>query len=93
MSSSLSEGLSLVICEALALGVPVVATKTAGSMELLDNGNYGILAEQDDDSLYEAIKKLIDDSELRDYYRGKARSRIKLFEVEQTMQKVYNIID
>lgn len=93
VSSSLSEGLSLVICEALALGVPVVATKTAGSMELLDNGNYGILAEQDDDSLYEAIKKLIDDSELRDYYRGKARSRIKLFEVEQTMQKVYNIID
>lgn len=93
VSSSLSEGLSLVICEALALSVPVVATKTAGSMELLDDGKYGVLAEQDDHSLYEAIKKLMDDIELRDYYREKASARIKIFEVQQTMQKVYNIID
>lgn len=93
VSSSLSEGLPLVICEALALGVPVVATKTAGSMELLDDGKYGVLAEQDDHSLYEAIKKLMDDIELRDYYREKAGARAKIFEVQQTMQKVYNIID
>lgn len=93
VSCSLSEGLSLVICEALVLGVPIVATKTAGSMELLNNGEYGLLAEQNDNSLYEAIKRMIDDKETRDNYCRKSNMRIKIFEMEQTMQKVYNIID
>lgn len=46
--SSLWEGLSTVIMESLATGVPVVATRVSGTAELLDGGMFGILVEPAD---------------------------------------------
>lgn len=43
VSSSSSEGLPLGIIEALALQIPIVATKTPGAVEVLENGKYGRL--------------------------------------------------
>ena len=91
VSTSLSEGFPLVICEALALGIPVVATRTAGSVELLENGTYGLLTDHDDISIFEGIKELIDHPDLRTKYRGKSRERAKMFDVEQTMKQVYEL--
>lgn len=63
---SLSEGFPLVICEALCLGLPVVATKNAGSEEILGKGKYGLLTEQDEFLLYKALKAVIENVALRD---------------------------
>lgn len=41
VSSSCFEGFSLVVVEALACGCPVVATRTAGVGEILEDGRYG----------------------------------------------------
>lgn len=92
ISTSVSEGLPFVICEALALNVPVVATKTAGSAELLEDGKYGVLTEHDDTSIYEGLKALVDNRQLRDDFKMKAKERTKIFDVKQTMQKVYSLI-
>lgn len=92
ISTSVSEGLPFVICEALALGIPIVATKTAGSAELLEDGKYGILTEQDDTSIYEGLKTMVDSRELRDDFKLKAKERAGVFDVKQTMQKVYQLI-
>lgn len=92
VSASDSEGLPLVICEAIALGIPVVATKTAGAMELLDNGKYGILTDFDDDSLYRGIKKLLDNEALRLEFKEKSITRTKIFDVDKTMQQVYALL-
>jgi len=92
VSTSLSEGLPYVICEALVLGIPVIATKTSGAMELLEDGKYGILTEHDDASIYGAIKKLIDSDALCREYQEKSLFRAKVFDIEETMARFYDII-
>lgn len=91
LSTSGYEGFSLVICEAMALGVPVVATKTAGPMEILDNDNYGLLCDHDDESIYQAVKRMYEDVELRRHYAEVGRERVKEFSVERTMKEIYEL--
>ena len=56
ISSSRAEGFSLVILEALLLGTPVIATKTAGSMELIARLGGGVLVDNNIEALYSAMK-------------------------------------
>lgn len=57
---SLNEGMSNVMLEALACGLPVVATDTGGTKELLtDNVNGFIVKTKDANDLAEKIEKLI----------------------------------
>lgn len=91
LSTSGYEGFSLVICEAMALGVPVVATKTAGPMEILDNDKYGLLCDHDDESIYQAVKRMYEDEELRRHYSEVGKERVKEFSVERTMKEIYEL--
>lgn len=93
VSTSSSEGLSLVICEALALGIPVVSTKTAGAMDLLDNGKFGILTEHDDLSIFHALESIYDDLNLRKEYARKSLERSKIFNAKDVLDTVYEILD
>jgi glycosyltransferase involved in cell wall biosynthesis len=62
---SLNEGMSNVMLEALACGLPVVATDTGGTKELLtDNLNGLVVRMKDADDLAEKIEKLILNPEL-----------------------------
>lgn len=93
LSTSRSEGLPYVICEALVLGVPVIATRTAGAVELLEEGRYGVLVEQNIQSIFEGIKKMIDNSGYYDDFKRKAVIRSLIFDSKQTMTKVYELIE
>lgn len=93
VSTSLSEGLPFVICEAFSLGIPVVATRTAGAVELLDGGKYGVLTEHTPESIYSGLKGLVDDEQLLHFYKQKAGERAKIFDVESTLNTVYNLLD
>lgn len=92
VSTSLSESLPYVICEAMVLGIPIVATKTAGSIELLDDGQYGLLVEQNEESIYKGICKMIEDGQMRSEYGEKSKMRALYFDKEQTMMQFYNLI-
>jgi glycosyltransferase involved in cell wall biosynthesis len=60
--SSNTEGLSLSICEAMALGKPVVATDVGGNQELVEDGRTGLLVPIGDaQGLAEAIIRLLQD--------------------------------
>lgn len=53
---SLWEGSSVALLEALAVGVPVIASRTAGdARRVLDEGRYGMLVDPDRDALADAI--------------------------------------
>lgn len=91
LSTSGYEGFSLVICEAMALGVPVAATKTAGPMEILDNDKYGLLCDHDDESIYQAVKRMYVDAELRRHYSEVEKERVSEFSVERTMAAIYKL--
>lgn len=56
------EPLGLVVPEAMALALPVVATRTLGPEEVIDDGRTGLLVRPDDDrSLAAALGRLLDD--------------------------------
>lgn len=57
--SSICESYSLVVNEALALDIPVISTKCGGPEEVLQYGRYGILVDNNETALYEAIKKFL----------------------------------
>lgn len=64
--SSLREGLPNVLLEAMALKVPVVATRIAGVPRLIEDGRNGLLVNPGSDSeLAAALRRLLDDESLQ----------------------------
>ena len=70
--SSVSEGYSTAVTEALIIGLPVVTTACSGMDELLDNGIYGIITTNDEDALYEGVKRYFTHSDLLNTYKEQA---------------------
>lgn len=63
---SISEGLGLVILEALATGVPVVASRVGGIPDILIHEHNGLLVEpRDVEGLAEAIVRILSDEKLK----------------------------
>lgn len=63
---SFVEGLPVSAMEALAVGVPVIATNIAGTSELVEDGRTGILVRPSDaQALAEAIVRMIKDYDFR----------------------------
>ena len=69
VSSSNSEGLPLSILEAMACGLPVVATAAGGTVDIVKTGINGIVVPLDDRAaLAEALENMVNDAELRIKY-------------------------
>jgi len=67
--SSISEGLSLSIVEAMAVARPVVATRVGGNPEIVRDGETGLLVPSGDPpALAEALVALLDDPARRDAF-------------------------
>lgn len=91
--SSIAEGYSLVIAEAMTLGLPVISTECAGPKELLDNGNYGLLVANSEQGLYDGIDELYKNSMLLNELRQKSLTRSKVFGLIETLKEFYLNID
>lgn len=64
---SFMEGLPIVLMEAMALHVPVIASRVAGIPELVIDGETGLLFDPANwDGLEEAVARLAEDAELRE---------------------------
>lgn len=92
VSSSIVEGFSLVVAEALCLGKPIVSTKTAGPTELLDSGKYGLLVDNSAIGIYEGLKTMIIDKNLRMMFKARALERALIFDATKTMNTIYEIL-
>lgn len=91
--ASYREGFSTAVVEALIAGTPVCTTDVSGMTEILGNNNeYGLITQNDDNSLLNGIKKLMDDRELLVSYRVKAIKRRRLFQTEKTVRAVENTL-
>ena len=87
--SSRAEGYSTVITEALILGLPIITTLCAGMQELLgENGEFGLIVDNNEQSLYEGIKTLLSDDTRIKYYRQKSQERGIQFTLKNLMQEV-----
>ncbi|MCK5480231.1 MAG: TIGR03088 family PEP-CTERM/XrtA system glycosyltransferase [Gammaproteobacteria bacterium] len=73
---SLAEGISNTILEAMATGLPIVATNVGGNSELLVDGTTGFLVPRSNpDALAAAIRRYVDDPGLRLGHGASARRR------------------
>lgn len=78
VSSSRDEGLSNSILEAMAHGLPVVATAVGGTPELIRDGESGLLvANEDAPGLAAALARVLADPSLRQQLGRGARSTIE----------------
>lgn len=92
--SSRYEGFPLVLCEAIILNKPIIATKCTGPLEILDNGKYGELVEVENiDELANAMKKLIVDEKLRKKYEKLSIERSNFFEDEKIIKEIEELLD
>ena len=91
--SSISEGFSTSVTEALIAGTPVVATLCSGMQELLgENNEYGIVTDNNEEVLYEGVKKMLTTPGLLDHYAEKALERGKEFSTEKTTKAVEDML-
>lgn len=91
--ASKSEGFSTAATEALIVGTPVVTTLVSGMQEMLGKNEYGIITENNEESLYIGIKKLLDDSQMLMHYKKQAIKRGKFFSTESTVKAVEVMLD
>ena len=72
------DGLPTVLTEAMAMGVPVVATPVTGIPELVEDGVTGVLVpERDPEALAAALTRLLLDHELSKRLAAAARARVE----------------
>ena len=86
--SSLSEGFSTAATEALIVGTPVCTTEVSGMREMLGDNEYGLITDNDEDALYQGIKRMLTEPGLLQHYREKAQERGRSFSTEHTVQAV-----
>jgi glycosyltransferase involved in cell wall biosynthesis len=76
--STRSEGLPVTVLEAMAAGLPVIASRVGGIPELVVDGETGFLvAPGDPDGLAEAIDRLLGDAGLRERFGAAGRARVE----------------
>lgn len=79
----------IVLVEAQALGVPVIATKVGAIPEIIVHGETGFLVEPNDEhGLAKAIEILLSNDALRSSFSRKAREFAKNFTVEKAVEKL-----
>lgn len=89
--SSRAEGYSLVIAEAMVLGLPVISTDCAGPNELLENDKSGALC----DTYYqleERIEEAIDNKDYISQLKEKTKKRKVFYGISRTMTQVDSLL-
>ena len=90
---SLGEGISNTILEAMASGVPVVATSVGGNSELVDEGVTGrLVAPEDEAAMAAAILRYLDDPHIAHSHGEAARqASVRRFSID-TMVRDYEAL-
>ena len=93
--SSLIEGISNTILEAMASGLPVVATRVGGNGEIVDEGVTGLLVPRADPvSLAAAIRRYLEDAGMRRRHGALARRRVEEeFSIDKMVQQYHGLYE
>ena len=86
---SLSEGLSNTLLEAMAVGVPPIATAVGGNLEVIEDGHSGLLVRpQDPETMSRYLLELAGDELRREQLARNARDRVrKQFSLDRMLKR------
>jgi len=93
-----TEGLGMVILEAMKSGLPVIASSVGGIIEIIKNEENGLLVPpKDPKSIAVAIEKLLSDSELRKKFIENSKKTLEEFLPQtiahQHLDIYHNLVD
>lgn len=89
--SSRAEGFSLVIAEAMIVGLPIISMECAGPCELLDYGKYGILCKSYEE-LKEKILSAATDESLLQALKSSAKERGENFNTKDVVKSIEDML-
>ena len=92
--STKSEGLGMVLIEAMGNGCPVISTDAPyGPRDIIGNNEYGLLCPVGNPiKLAEAMAKILKDDKLRKEFILKGQDRYKDFKLKKIMKEFYELI-
>lgn len=92
---SKAEGISNTILEAMATGLPVIATRVGGNPELVVDGETGLLIEKEDvQAMTEAMLKLAFNEDIRQRFASAAYQRaVNEFSIDSMVARYQRVYD
>lgn len=88
------EGFGLVMLEAMASGLPIVASSSGGIVQLIENGINGLLCdEKNPKQLAENINELIKNKELTKQIRANQKKIIALYDYSMIARKYVTLLN
>lgn len=91
--SSLSEGYSTSCTEAVMLGIPVLSTNVSGAKEIIELAESGLVVDNNEESLYEAILDLSKNPEQILQWKQILKRTRENFSVENKIKKIKEVLD
>jgi glycosyltransferase involved in cell wall biosynthesis len=89
-----NEPFGRVLVEAMACGVPIVATKSGGIPEIIRHGQDGLLVPPGNEvEMAEAIAKMMKDESFRKRISDSARGRASLFSLDKHVDRMVRIFE
>lgn len=93
MMPSYREGLSKAMMEAMAYGLPVIASKIRGNVDLLGDNEGGILVSPNDTNGFsEAIELILSDNALKEAFKRRNEEFIQNFANSKVLEQIKDII-
>jgi glycosyltransferase involved in cell wall biosynthesis len=91
---SFAEGLPVVLMEALAAGVPAVASRTAGTPELVEDGRTGLLVSPGRaDQTAAALTRLAREPALREQLASAGRKRVEAeYDLRANVRRLHDLL-
>ncbi|HBY56257.1 MAG TPA: hypothetical protein DEG96_00075 [Candidatus Atribacteria bacterium] len=89
--ASTAETFGIVIIEALASGVPVLAVKAPGAVDILTNGRDGLLVDNDVKQFAETLEKIIREPELRENLSKGALKTSEQYSIDIVSERMLNL--
>lgn len=91
--SSYAEGYSTAVSESVALNVPVITTECSGMREIFGENECGIICENSEDGLYNAMKKVLNDPSLLKKFSVEEKKRANDFSLKKRMKAIEDFIE
>ncbi len=91
--SSRYEGFPTVLFEAITLKKNIIATEVSGAAEILDNGNLGLIVDNNEEGIYKGMKTALEMPFTFDYFQRNLEHYEAPFNLENSVNSVMKIID
>lgn len=91
--ASYAEGYSTAVSEAVALNVPVITTECSGMREIFGENECGIICENSEDGLYNAMKTVLENPSLLSKFSEEEKQRAKDFSLQKRVKAIEDFLE